>query len=105
MQPTIKFSHNWNMKLKNFVFTTIRTDKHRQYYLDNLNKRFHVLLNETIYCKAKLIKVDSRKFKECDTYLTLLDTGIIDLPARYDIFKRFGITLETNVIVLTFNKK
>lgn len=104
MKPKIKFSHNWNNKLQCEIFTTIRTSKSIQYYLDNLLRDFDIILNNKKFGEAILINVDNRKFMECDEYLTLLDTGVVNIPERYKLFEKFGIKMKTDIIILKFKR-
>lgn len=103
MKPKIKFSHNWNEKLNQKIFTTIRrfTEKKLEYYERNLQKRFDVMLNDKKYGEARLITVQIIKFGDIPYGLKAVDTGE-EFPN--DIFRKFGIGSETEVLILTFKK-
>ena len=55
----IKFSHNWNNKLSNDIFTTIRrfTDEKFDYYKENLNKKFEVVLKNKVIGNNTIISI------------------------------------------------
>ena len=100
----IKFSHNWNNKLNHEVFTTIRksTPEKCQYYFDEVGKVFEVVNLDKHICNARLIEIEEKKFKEIPLGLLHTDTGIINNYEIEDLFKRFGITREVFVLILTF---
>jgi len=103
MKPQIKFSRNWNNKLNQEYFTTIRrlTPIKAEYYLDNLHKVFDVILNGKKYCEARLLCVESIKLGDIPYGLRAVDTGS-ESPRK--VFYKFGIGSETDVIVLTFRR-
>ena len=100
----IKFSHNWNNKLEQPFFTTIRraTPEKREYYLEKCGSVFDVLLNGESINKAVLIDVQTKKYTDIDYYFLVIDTG-----NRYpkEIFQKFGIENETECLVLLFQSK
>ena len=107
MKQQIKFSHNWNNKLTgNKIFTTIRRATHQKsdYYCNLVGKNFDIVLNGKTIGEAKLWNVDTRPFTEVPLYLLLLDTGEINVPKQFQIFKDFGVDIDKNaeVIILTF---
>jgi len=105
--PKINFSHNWNNKLITNIFTTIRKSvpEKDKYYFNNLNKVFNIYESEKLTnIKAKLLNIDTRRFVDCDNYLLMLDIGEINMPKQKEIFKRFGIDLNTMIIILTFER-
>lgn len=101
----IRFIHNWNSKLSNPIFTTIRaytSDKHN-YYLDCLDLVFDVMLDGAKMCSAKLIGVDAKAYGDVGAHFLRVDTGIQDLGAIDILFKKFGVTSPRDtVIILTF---
>jgi hypothetical protein len=106
-KPILKFSHNWNNKLNNRIFTTIRkaTPEKIRYYHSNLAKIFDVVLNKKKIGEAKLWRIDERKFHECDEYLLMLDVGDFNHPNCINVFKKFGIDIDDTIMVLTFEKQ
>jgi len=103
----IKFSHNWNNKLDNNIFTTIRrwTPRKFKYYNDHVFDLFDIELNGKRIGSAILMGV-SRKAKleeidEADPMLLQLDTGSAE---PFEVFKMFGVKPKTDVIVLLFQK-
>ena len=102
----IKFSHNWNKKLTQDVFSTIRkyTPEKMEYYSEHLGDTFEIYLNGTYLCLRVLVSVDFRKFHELPLAMLLVDTGLpIDEMAQ--VFKNFGIENNTQVIVLCFARE
>ena len=69
---TIKFSCNWNNKLNNSAFTTIRLHNQRKYIKNN-----HYLIDLKGYTKgiAVLKGICVLKISELNDYITYLDTG------------------------------
>ena len=100
----IDFSQNWNNKLKNKLFTTIRTysKKKEKDYLSNVGKKVQINLKGKKLFKAKLSKIEVRKFKEIPEELLILNSGAENAFEAWKIFKGFGISLVDKVIVLYF---
>ena len=99
----IKFSRNWNNKLNNTVFTTIRkyTTIKYGYYSEQVGKVFDVVLMDTAILKATL--VDISMFYDCAELpygLLAVDTGITERKEMKPLLEKFGI--DDEVIVLTF---
>jgi len=98
----IKFSHNWNNKLQQPIFTTIRRSKKEKiiYYKKNIQQTFDVVLNKKIIGKAILRDVLQHQLGNLNYELLILDTGSF---TPYKIVSRFGIKeLEDYCIVLIF---
>ena len=76
----IKFSHNWNNKLDNDVFTTIRNFNQGkwEYYKDAMGSEFNVALNGVFHSKADLIEVQKYNYYDIDRHILVLDTGMTD---------------------------
>ena len=103
---TLRFSHNWNNKLRNFIFSTIRkwdNDKH-QYYASQLDQMFDVKLNETHIIDAKLVHIARLQYKDIPFEMKALDTGLTELDEIDEVFNKFGITANTMVLVLLFKR-
>ena len=99
----IKFSHNWNNKLDNSIFTTIRSsnpDK-LKYYKDLVGYGFDVLLKGKKYCYAELQEAEEFLFDEIPDGLIMMDTGM-ELEDAQQLFGNFGVTYGDKVIILTF---
>lgn len=101
----IKFSHNWNNKLNNEYFTTIRStgydDKKFDYYSEKVGEVFSVILKGKEICKAELIFVEARDIDDICEALLIIDTGTQNYM---DVFRRFGIEGYEDVIILTFRR-
>ncbi|MHA1437908.1 MAG: hypothetical protein ACTSPD_10055 [Promethearchaeota archaeon] len=99
----IKFSHNWNKKLSQEIFTTIRKydNKKWNYYKSQENNNFHVMLNNDHINNAKLLSVEYLIFNELPKALICSDTGL-SYKEALGVFRKFGITIHDRVLVLTF---
>lgn len=100
MNLTISFSKNWNNKLDNQFFTTIRLYNKEKfdYYLLNIDKIFDVKLNGHNYSQVKLLKVEKFKFSDIPNGLKIIDAG----PNYKDIFSKFDVNDSSDIIILTF---
>jgi len=101
----INFSHNWNDKLHNKIFTTIRrrTPEKWRYYIDNLDTIFEVVLNDEFIGKARLVTMRETTLQKIITNspeLLCVDTGFSCLVKICDTFRTFGATKD--VLILTF---
>jgi len=98
----IRFSHNWNLKLNQQIFTTIRKYDYKKwnYYKGQEDTEFNVLLNGKLHCKATLINAEYLNFNSIPKGLICTDTGMNFKEAR-KLFRTFGITEQSSVIVLT----
>lgn len=84
---TIKFSQNWNRKLDNLIFTTIRKGNH---YV-NLGDKVAIVVNDKLYKWAEVIGCAECNFSEVGPVLLSLDTGLLPDNAR-KVFNDMGIT-------------
>lgn len=84
---TIKFSTNWNRKLDNLIFTTIRKANH---YVENRDQ-VAIVLNDKLYKWAQVIAISECKFSEVGPVMLMLDTGH-EYNAAVEIFEKMGIT-------------
>ncbi len=103
---TIKFSHNWNGKLNQKVFTTIRnhtSDKYK-YYNNSIGGAFNVFLAGSGDIKQSiLLKAEMVLYYDIPFGLIAIDTGITDEDKAFELFKKFGLKDATSwVIILTF---
>lgn len=106
---TIQFSHNWNHKLNNQIFTTIRgigkrEDKVRCYEMKE-GEIFLVLLKNKPMGRARLISVSVHQYSELPKSLLMVDTGITKIDTINSVFEKFGVTENSSVIILTFKKE
>lgn len=88
----ISFARNWNSKLNNKIFSTIRKLKeggNPDYYIELEGSVFSVNLNNAPIFKARLIKASRMKFTEIPEEMIYLDTGEPDYQKAKDIFKNF----------------
>lgn len=83
---TIKFSNNWNRKLDNNIFTTIRKIEH--YVLNG--DRVAIVLNDKLYKWAIVTAMIECEFRELGVVLLMCDTGY-EIEETLNIFKNMGI--------------
>jgi len=102
----IDFSQNWNNKLNNQVFSTIRP-KQKNY---SINQKYAVYLNETFFCYAKpiFIKIMSLEDLIAGNY-HLLDTGMeesefMELILGFYGKKTWWKEKQTNMNFILFKK-
>lgn len=107
MINTISFQHNWNNKLDNIIFTTIRSDKDDKYkyYYSNLNKVFSVMLDDKEYCKARLIGIESKLLDHIMIPLLMVDTGAHGRKEAMEVFQHFGLKEDSKALILVFKKE
>jgi hypothetical protein len=98
---SIKFQHNWNNKLGCDYFTTIRrfTPDKLEYYKTAVDDEFDVLLNGVSKGHAKLMGWRKSILSDIAPELLICDTGS---PKAFDVFRKFGLTLSSEVLVLLF---
>ncbi len=104
----IKFCHNWNNKLNNDVFTTIRkySNEKWNFYHKLFDQDFEILLNGNKVGVAILQVMDSIKFQDISHTILRLDTGEIVYSKIEDIFKKFRLKkFDDKMIILTFQRK
>lgn len=104
--PSIKFIHNWNNKLSNDLFTTIRIsrDGKADYYNHMRGKQFDIVLKNKTICQAVLLGVMIKKYKDVDNLVLSLDTGIKKMTEVHKLFGKFGIKPNTDVLILLFER-
>lgn len=100
---SIKFSHNWNGKLRCDYFTTIRrwTPEKEAYYRSCVGKPIEVNLKGVRQNFSELRSVVVMKYSEISFLIKILDTG----SERPDeIFKQFNIAGEDAVLLLLLKR-
>lgn len=99
----INFFHNWNNKLDLDIFTTIRRYDNQKYnyYSSQKDKSFIVCLNKIEIKEVVLLSVEIAIMRDVPKGLICMDTGLAYKEAT-KIFNKFGIDLNTKIIVLTF---
>lgn len=89
---TIKFSQNWNRKLDNVIFTTIRKIN----YWVNHGDKAAIVLNGNVYKWVECIGKTEIPFINICGSIIACDTGLIGIEA-IKIFENLGInTLSEN---------
>ena len=93
---TIKFSYNWNNKLRNKAFTTIRLHNPNRY---RKGEQYEIKLKTEPLGVAILHDVRCLTLSQLNDFICYLDTGY-NLPETMQIFKRMytGINWETQKI-------
>lgn len=88
---TIKFSQNWNKKLDNHIFTTIR----KKGYWVNHGDDVAIVLNDKVYKWARCIgKVEIPFIQICGSVIAC-DTGLIGTEA-IKVFEQLGINTSSD---------
>lgn len=102
----IKFSKNWNNKLNQTIFTTIRKYNYKKwvYYKSLEDAKFKVFLEGQVARMATLINVEYLSLNEVPKGLICADTGC-EFKEALKIFRKFGIDKHETVIILTFKKE
>jgi len=103
----IKFSHNWNNKLNNKIFTTIRkyNSEKEQYYMSLVTEFLEVILEGKYIGKAELLYVEKNIYKNIPYGFLYLDTGFTTCSQVDELFDKFGIKPNDEVLILTFKKE
>lgn len=83
---TIKFSQNWNRKLDNIIFTTIR----KKGYWINWGDKAAIVLNEKVYKWVECIGKTELPFINICGSVIACDTGTIGAQA-IEVFEKLGI--------------
>lgn len=98
----IEFNKNWNNKLDNIFFTTIRkwTPYKDDFYHGKIGKVFGVNLNGIFYTSAILNDVRTERLNKIDDYLLICDTG----SDSKDVFKEFDLNHNDKVLLLLFQR-
>lgn len=106
-RPLIRFSHNWNNKLEQSIFTTIRKFGVRKasYYSKLVGEEFDVELQKVKFGKAKLIDMQVIEFGNVPRGLLYTDTGMKTKPDVMNLFAKFKVFPSDNVIILTFDSR
>jgi len=101
MGNKITFIKNWNNKLDQKYFSTIRKFSKGKYfyYIERKGEVFDVILNGKKHCEAKLISVETKLLVDIPDALIMTDTGL-SLKEGVELLFRLGI--EQYVIILTF---
>ncbi len=106
MKNVIRFTHNWNGKLSQDVFTTIRNytfDKYN-YYLKSVTREFDVWLKGSgVIKKAILVDAERYEYEAIPDGFVAVDTGITEPIKALQLFKDFGMKSRiSDMIILTF---
>lgn len=103
----IRFTKNWNGKLANRIFTTIRKCKSDDdYYGTKVGTVFNVVHNDTVLFNAKLISAVKWHFDQIPYELKAIDTGRSEPEECLAIFESFygKFNPEDLFYVLVFKK-
>lgn len=86
----INFMHNWNNKLDNVFFTTIRKPSVYNYYSSREGEIFKVLLKKSEYKQATLMDAELVQLENVTPMLLILDTGTIHYKKLFEKFKVYN---------------
>ena len=103
---TIKFSHNWNRKLEQTIFTTIRSYNSYKYdyYMSKCEQTFDIVLNEISIGRAILVGIEKVEFADILASQLMVDTGLTNINDILELFRKFGITTDYFALILTFKR-
>ena len=110
---SIQFSFNWNNKLNNDCFTTIREHNPNKYAV---GKTFDILLKtkdgyNTCYAPADVIEIRRIKGKDINEFITRLDMGLSLDDGRRVMHQTYSdrcpnvMEMEFDFILLAYQKK
>ena len=100
----INFSHNWNRKLKNKVFTTIRLLNNSKYIIGN---KYHISLKYYPVGIAEIVDIKYIKISEIDNFSAMLDTGYSAFATRElikQMYKNKKINWENQLLCICLLK-
>lgn len=109
----IKFNKNWNNKLDNNVFTTIRKFSHSKYdyFAEHLNDEFGIYLKGSDhrfhhYCCARLVRIEMGQLRGLSKSELMVDAGLSSPAMIFELFQReFGIEDTDYILYLTFERR
>lgn len=79
MIDKIKFTRNWNNKLNNDYFTTIRLADVKRFYV---GKTLEVILNDKHFCYTEIIKTYECFLDDLKDLICYMDTGYNAVTAK-----------------------
>lgn len=103
----IEFEKNYNSKLSNKVFTTIRkyTIFKEEWYRERIGKKWDIDLNGMHLGQAVLRAVDWEVLGNVPTGLIASDTGITNKEDNFKhLHKLLGVDTKDCVLILTFER-
>lgn len=106
MKNKIKFTKNWNNKLDNPIFNTIRNHVvSAPPYEDMVGETFSIWLKDSgVIGKARLINVGLRLFSDIPYGMLCSDTGIHNYCDIVTLFQEFGMEdVHSWITILTFS--
>ena len=111
---TIKFSNNWNKKLDNDYFTTIRlySKEKFDYYYDLFERKEDVaiLLKEQEKSIAKIVDIEVRLMRDIPDFSVMVDVGADRMTFNNLMSSMYSKKTEwnanfTRMIILTIRKE
>ncbi len=103
----ISFTSNWNGKLRNQIFTTIRKHKGGEdYYGPKVGSIYNVFLRNDCVASGRLLEAPLKPFREIPELVLMLDTGTTSKEEALKIFEGFygKFSEEDLFYVLVFEK-
>lgn len=68
----LTFSYNWNNKLRNNAFTTVRLSNEKRYFVGN---KLQIFINGSYVGDAEIIAVKQFLLHQINPYISYLDAG------------------------------
>lgn len=102
----IEFDENYNNKLDNKLFTTVRkfSIKKQRYYKRKTGSQFDIMLKGKKYSTAILSGIAFiGELSEISQIELMLDTGLSGQGQNYELFNKFGVKPNDKIIQLLFD--
>jgi hypothetical protein len=97
-EPVIKFSYNWNNKLDNHAFTTIRIHRPQKYKVGN---NYRIDLNGETKGRAIMQDIRVLKIEQLNEFICRLDTGC-NRQETLHILQRIYSSVDFKSVVFDF---
>lgn len=92
----INFSFNWNNKLNNLVFTTIRAHSKTKY---ELNKEYQLMLHNHVFAQGIIIGIVTKNYLQLSDGECFLDTGYSLIETRNIIKTMYKLESEKSFVI------
>lgn len=101
---TIKFTYNWNHKLNNKAFTTIRLTQNKKF---EINEKVVIKLNDEIRTIAVIQAIKTFKLCQLSIFMAYLDTGYNLEESKkvfYKMYPKVNFEEQTLDVILLVNE-
>jgi hypothetical protein len=103
----VSFSEDWNNKLSNKIFSTIRpaSEENISLYSRLLDETVEIRQSSKYVCIARLIGIRMMHLSEVPLEFLMLDTGYETKESAELLFDRLGIKPADEVLILLFKRQ